>query len=275
MTRGGVSPNTFNVTQYFNNQSFVPPPDGWHYLCFLSPVTSTPTKTRSSRLPTLDRRLLAYAFAGSAAASAPTAQAAVTYSGVLNTQLTIPNPSANASVGINVDGVTGDDLTFEFDSATQSFRVTPTGSVSGGFGVYSNSTPGQATSFGFGSNIVGNPFQTGVTQLLRDYDSSPSGAFLAGPTGYIGFKNLTAGVSGYNGWVSFTLPSTTASGEALTITGWGYESALNTPVTAGQGATAPTPSSVPDAPTPAVTGLAALSLGAAGLARRRASRRLA
>ncbi len=242
-------------------------------------MTSTPTKTRSSRLPTLDHRLLAYAFAGSAAAaSAPTAQAAVTYSGVLNTQLTIPNPSANASVGINVDGVTGDDLTFEFDSATQSFRVTPTGSGGAGFAVTQTGTPGEAYRFAFGDQIMGGfTPPIGTTQLLRDYDALPlaAGQFSAGQTGYIGFKNIISGISGHNGWVSFTLPSTTASGEALTITGWGYESALNTPVTAGQGATAPTPSSVPDAPTPAVTGLAALSLGAAGLARRRASRRLA
>ncbi len=227
-------------------------------------MTSTPTKTRSSHLPTLDRRLLAYAFAGgAAAASAPTAVAAIVYSGPLSTQLTV----GGAAVGINVDGVPGDDLVFSYDNAGQYFSVTPGlgFTVEGGANI---AALAPATLFPFGSAISYN-LSTTQPRLLWDYDAlSGQGNFSPGSTGYLGFKGI-----GYPmnwGWVSVTLPGTNTPGAALIINGWGYETTPGTQLTAGQ-----VPSSVPDAPSAAVTGLAALSLGAAGLARRRAQRQAA
>ena len=227
-------------------------------------MTSTPTKTRSSRLPTLDRRLLAYAFAGSAAASsAPTAVAAILYSGPLSTQVTV----GGAAVGINVDGVPGDDLVFSYDNAAQYFSVTPASSftVEGGGNI---AAVAPATLFPFGS-AISYTFYTAQPRFLWDYDAlSGQGNFSPGSTGYLGFKKN--GLPMNWGWVSVTLPATNAPGAALIINGWGYETTPGTQLTAGQ-----VPSSVPDAPSAAVTGLAALSLGAAGLARRRAQRQTA
>jgi hypothetical protein len=248
---------------------FVPHPDAWHYLCYRSLVNSTPTTSRAPHLPTLDRRLLAYAFAGSAAAaSAPQAVAAIVYSGPLSTQLTVPNPSANASVGLNVDGVGGDDFILSYNSSSRSFNVAaPSGSVA-----FAYPNP-KAVSYALGVPVDNTGiYITNSSLLLWDY-STPAGNFSAGSTGYIGFKLGSGGNLNY-GWIGVTLPSTDASGQSLLINGWAYENTVNTAIAAGAVVT-PGPSSVPDAPSAAVTGLAALSLGAAGLARRRANRQAA
>jgi hypothetical protein len=110
------------------------------------------------------------------------------------------------------------------------------------------------------------------TLLLRNYNNS-LGNFDPGSTRYVGFK-VIGGPGVYYGWISVTLPSTDASGQSLLINGWAFENRANTAIAAGDVGT-PGPSSVPDAPSAAVTGLAALSLGAAGLARRRAQRQAA
>ena len=212
---------------------------------------------------------MAYAFAGSAAAaSAPQAVATIVYSGPLSTQLTVPNPSANASVGLNVDGVGGDDFILSYNSSSRSFNVDAqsTGSISDVFPVT------HAASYALGVPVNATGTYTKSPMLLRDY-STPAGNFSAGSTGYIGFK-LASGANFNYGWIGVTLPSTDTSGQSLLINGWAYENTVNTAIAAGAVVT-PGPSSVPDAPSAAVTGLAALSLGAAGLARRRANRQAA
>ena len=239
-------------------------------------MTSTPTKTRSSRLPTLDHRLLAYAFAGSAAAaSAPTAVAGIVYSGPLSTQLTVPNPSANASVGLNVDGLGGDDFILSYVSSAQSFTVFAPSTEPGSVAFVPTTT--NAVSYALGAPVTAGAgvfYGNSTSYLLRDYDLDV-GNFSPGSTGYIGFK-LASGAPGNfkYGWIGVTLPSANASGQSLLINGWAYENTVNTAIAAGDVGT-PGPSSVPDAPSAAVTGLAALSLGAAGLARRRAQRQAA
>jgi len=237
-------------------------------------VNSTPTTSRSTRLPTLDRRLLAYAFAGSAAAaSAPQAVAAIVYSGPLSTQLTVPNPSANASVGLNVDGVGGDDFILSYNSSSRSFNVEAPSTGTGAISFVFPNPHAASYALGVPVNNTGIYIITTTTpMLLRDY-STPAGNFSAGSTGYIGFK-LASGANFNYGWIGVTLPSTDTSGQSLLINGWAYENTVNTAIAAGDVGT-PGPSSVPDAPSAAVTGLAALSLGAAGLARRRANRQAA
>jgi hypothetical protein len=248
-----------------------PPKKAWHYLCSLSPVNPTPTTSRSTRLPSLDRRLLAYAFAGSAAAaSAPTAVAEIVYSGPLSTQLTVPNPSANASVGLNVDGLGGDDFILSYVSSARSFTVSAPLTEPGTVAIVFPTT--NAVSYALGAHVTAAVYGNSTSYLLRDYYLDV-GNFSPGSTGYIGFK-LASGADFKYGWIGVTLPSTNASGQSLLINGWAYENTVNTAIAAGDVGT-PGPSSVPDAPSAAVTGLAALSLGAAGLARRRAQRQAA
>jgi MYXO-CTERM domain-containing protein len=211
---------------------------------------------------------LAYAFAGSAAAaSAPQAVAAIVYSGPLSTQLTVPNPSANASVGLNVDGVGGDDFILSYVSSARSFTVSAPLTEPGTVAIVFPTT--NAVSYALGAHVTAAVYGNSTSYLLRDYYLDV-GNFSPGSTGYIGFK-LASGADFKYGWIGVTLPSTDASGQSLLINGWAYENTVNTAIAAGDTVT----SSVPDAPSAAVTGLAALSLGAAGLARRRANRQAA
>jgi len=215
---------------------------------------------------------LAYAFAGSAAAaSAPTAVAGIVYSGPLSTQLTVPNPSANASVGVDADpSFPGDEFTFSYNSSLREFTVSATPLIGlANTGLFSTIATAYASGAAVGSS---SSFVGSNTLLLRNYANS-LGNFGPGSTRYVGFKSF-GGSDIYYGWISVTLPSTDASGQSLLINGWAYENRANIAIAAGDVGT-PGPSSVPDAPSAAVTGLAALSLGAAGLARRRANRQAA
>ena len=124
--------------------------------------------------------------------------------------------------------------------------------IAGGFGQY-----------GWLAGSYGNP-NNGVA--FSDSNAAAFGWLAAGTgadsqTGYIGFRLVQTGSSDYYyGYFKVTVSRTSGlfSTLSLSITGWAYESTINT------GITIPAPSAVPGG-----AGLAALACGAAGLRGRR------
>lgn len=215
--------------------------------------SSAPAPLAPKPSPDFNRRLLAYALAGGAAA-AP-ASAAVVYSGAQNLTVSWGNTQAIDFTGIGSVG----DYTFDVNLGTGSITVS---GAAGNF-VAHQKLNADATPFASGSVIGSAAFFSLGTKTLAAY-SGPggwSGGSFAVGTSFLGVQ-LTNGSDNHYGWVRVTVPANTSS--PLTIVDWAHESTANTEIRAGS-------TSVPE------TGSTALfSLGAAGLclwrARKRAQR---
>ena len=200
----------------------------------------------------LDLRLAAYAATGAAvatAAAAPSARAAVVYSGPV--AITVPN---NLN-GVYLDLVTGVASTssftgYDFNPYAASAGLTFYAGL--GDGVVGTAATG-ASELTPGVSVVSSAstFLTGVVPATAFRDSS-SFEFAG-----ISFTNDTTGVTNY-GWVE--LVTTAGTGFPATIVGYGYE---NT----GAGITAGQIASVPEPGTNAALAIGALSLGAVGVRR--------
>lgn len=214
------------------------------------------TKLTLAPRPThgFDRKLLAYALAGGAAA-AP-ASAAVVYSGPQGIPVTY---GTTQPIDFAVNGI-GTDFTLEFDSSLASARL-----VAFGGSMIAKSGP-DAARFLNGDSIDSTRLYGSSTKNLASYSGAGGaingGTFPAG-TSFVGLK-IANGSDSHFGWIQVTLPANTSS--PLTIVDWAHETTVGQAILAGQ-----TSSTVPEAGSTAL-----FSLGAAGLcvwrARKRARR---
>ena len=198
-----------------------------------------------------DRKLLAYALAGGAAA-AP-ASAAVVYSGPQGIPVTY---GATQPIDFAVNGI-GTDFTLEFGSSLASARLVAYG------GNLIAKSGSDAARFLSGDSIDSTRLYGSATKALASYSGAGGaingGTFPAG-TSFVGLQVANGSDVNY-GWIQVTLPADTAS--PLTIVDWAHETTVGQAILAGQ-----TSSAVPE------TGSTALfSLGAAGLCLWRARKR--
>lgn len=198
--------------------------------------------------------MAAYATAGAAAAfaAAPSADAAIVYSGPVSINV----PATTSGVYLNL--VTGAATT----TPVTGWDFNPWGSTSLNF--YFNTGGGGMTQNGTSFALLSNFDYIGpLFNFLGSTTSSTALApYRAGETGgYLGirFLNESTGATDY-GWVQLT--TTGATGYPATITGYAYE---NTGAALFAGA-------VPEPGTNAALALGALALGAVGVRRWRQSK---
>ena len=205
----------------------------------------------SSNNPCLNLRLAAYATAGAAAAgvtAAPSARAAIVYSGPLN----IAVPFNNA--GIYLDLVTNRTSTIPF--AGYDIQIFYTGSkdiaflheLNGGFVIPTGSDPFNTPA----SALTAGAF-IGSTSTINSNTSGTN--FEVTGTEYLGIRfNNTATQQVDYGWI--LLSTNAPQGNPATILGYAYNNTAGGSILAGQ---------VPEPGTTAMLGLGTVGLGAAGL----------
>ncbi len=222
--------------------------------------------------------------AGAVFVTADQAEAsAIVYSGPLNISLGWPNPGGTGGSysqtlgGGNAFQFKGHAFTHVRGSNIQFGRsVYATGRGSLGFARTSRLL---LPLFSAGQTWGGAPAGLGLEVIGRTFGTSGANTFYGSARGdfshqYALFR-FNPGAGMLYGWVELSGSVTAANsslpsfGPSLTIEGWAYDT-TGAPIHAGD-----TGSAVPEPGTFAGTGLAALALGAAGMRRWRAARRLA
>ena len=265
------------------------------------PTSANPRRTHeASRF--LDGSLIAYALAGGAvAATATTAHAQVVLFNTHLSVSSLGSPAANAGGnggsggaggtygGAGGNGGTGGGLFggaggnggsagwFGWDHDTaNNHSVIGIKAATGSTLELAQSAPGLAYRFAYGepAGAGGNAGATGFTYAsgpttLAAFDATNtfvSGLghqWAAGGTGFLGFRFLDASSNYLYGWMEFTVPTTAAAGESMTLVRWAYQSNPNGILRAG----------MTSIPLPGAAGLAALAAGFVGLDGRKRRRR--
>ena len=241
---------------------------------------------QKDQLGSLDRRLLAYAIAGSTiVGGASIAQAGIISSGELN--LSLVNESGFA--GFDLDGDSNEDIVFLFDTNPTAIvglgmavRPLDTGAMPSGTDYSGIVVNGTATSeqvgvkdaaanlsggFLIADTLAANSWGTGEYEgtpvaKIQTWDATTGQAFegnFAGATEkYVGFRlHLSSNEDLVYGWVKLSilgdLDDYPSNGDII-LHEWAYESTPNTPIAAGSAAV------------PEPTSLAIFAMGGVGVA---------
>ena len=207
-----------------------------------------------------DRTLVFYALAGTAVTSA--ASAGVVHSGVKNLSLSAGTPEQPNSLGVDIDGDGGDDLTFSYQSHNASslgfvtVRGNATtafiGSISAVFAFSDGETIGETPPAGEG-------WQSTFAKSLQTYDTDGNAErSLPGGELTLGFRLQNENAGYHYGYMNVTLGATDS--DAFMVNDWYYETTSNQAIVVGASTGGVVPGPV---------GLAAFAAGACGLRGRR------
>ena len=214
------------------------------------------------RVSRLRKGALTRAVVISVAASAPlvTAQAAIIYSGIVNT--TTSSTTGPATVNINVDGAGANEFTME--SVFGKGPLNDLKNLSSDFRfIAGNTTTFKATKLGAGFSVNStDTFSDGSSSLNRafiDSGNSTQSEWAASDNGYLGFKFNPTGSLTLYGWARFTM---SGDNRTMTLVDYAYQNSATAILTGDTSAAAPVPE-------PSTAALGMLGLGLVAFLRQR------